>query len=494
MYTTKSTIKNPKTNKRIIRPASAAPGIILLVILLLLPACTVNPVTGKRELSLISEKAEIEIGRQVDQDIRRQYGIYENPALHDYVNNVALNLLPYVHRPNLTYHFAVLDTPVVNAFAAPGGYIYVTRGILALMNSEAELAVVLGHELGHVTARHSVRKMSGLLLLNLGLAVGSLLSEDIAKVAGFASLGIQVLFLKFSRDDEYQADALGLEYARKGGYRPREMMTFFSSLQKMSEKGGGHRLPTFLSTHPLTANRIKRVGEQVSPADDNLPVRQDNYMKQINGMVFGTDPRQGYAEAGAFYHPDLAFSFRIPDGWELQNTPQQVYLAAADGEAALVLRVSESSGNLKDHLKENLAGLNQPVLLNERQLNINGLNSLQHFYQVAEQNSNLDLQITAIRKEKMIYSFLAVTPQGAFQKHEKSLSAMISSFSPLRDRGHLQRRPLRLVTTRAPGGRSLESIFEQSGIPRTVWPHLADLNGIDPKSVPASNSWVKLAR
>jgi predicted Zn-dependent protease len=192
------------------------------------------------------------MGQATDQQIRQQFGIYESKGLNDYVNGVGQRMVPYSHRPNLQYHFAVLDTPVVNAFAAPGGFIYVTRGILALMNSEAELAVVLGHEMGHVNARHSVKRLSGLML-------GSVLNKNVAKFAGLASVGMQLLFLKFSRSDEYQADSLGIQYARQAAYSPGEMLRFFTALENMSSESSSHKIPTFLSTHPMTSDRIAKV-------------------------------------------------------------------------------------------------------------------------------------------------------------------------------------------------------------------------------------------
>ncbi|HOS11808.1 MAG TPA: M48 family metallopeptidase, partial [Candidatus Aminicenantes bacterium] len=231
-------------------------------------SCALNPVTGKQELMLVSEAKEIEMGKATDESIRQEYGLYQDAALSAYLNTVARRMVPYTHRRTLEYHFAVLDTPVENAFAAPGGYIYVTRGLLAMMNSEAELATVVGHELGHVNARHSVREYSKQLLLTGGLVVGSLLSRDVAKVAPFLMVGLQVLFLKFSRDDEYQADSLGVLYSRGAGYSPAQMIPFFRSIQKLEEKaGGGMKLPNFLSTHPLTEKRIEEAEKMLEPQD-----------------------------------------------------------------------------------------------------------------------------------------------------------------------------------------------------------------------------------
>src|SRR5512137_1763548 len=183
-------------------------------------ACAVNPVTGKKEFMLYSESQEIELGKQTDAEVAATYGLYDDPALAAYVSKIGLSLAAKTQRPNLPWRFTVLDSPVVNAFAVPGGAVYVTRGILALMSSEAELAAVLGHEIGHVNARHSMSQMSKQQMAQLGLAVGSVVSKEFAKYAGLAGTGLQVLFLKYSRDNENQADGLGVDYARAAGYDP----------------------------------------------------------------------------------------------------------------------------------------------------------------------------------------------------------------------------------------------------------------------------------
>ncbi len=320
--------------------------LICTFLLLLAASCAVNPVTGRRELSLISEKQEIALGEQTDKEIRSQYGIYDDPSLNQYVKRLGMVLAPHTHRPHLTYYFSVLDTPVVNAFAVPGGYVYVTRGILAMMNSEAELAAVLGHELGHINARHSVRRMSKLLLVQLGLGVGGALSETFAKISGVASVGIQLLFLKYSRDDEREADALGVEYSRKGKFNPGEMVAFFDSLQKLGDLSKGASLPGFLSTHPLTTERIQNVKAMLQEEDSQLRIQKNPYLKSINNMVFGEDPRQGYVEKNKFYHPQLRFFFTFPEDWTVKNTPSQVVLVSKDGNGALVLQAEKSSEKL----------------------------------------------------------------------------------------------------------------------------------------------------
>ncbi len=343
--------------------------IAILLAIMAAVACAVNPVSGKKELMFFSEKAEIAMGQDTDRQIKQQFGIYQDKDLNAYVNSVGQKMVPYSHRPKLQYHFAVLDTPVVNAFAAPGGYIYVTRGIMALMGSEAELAAVLGHEMGHVTARHSMKRLSGQMLATIGLVLGSVLSKDIAKVAGLASIGMQLLFLKFSRSDEYQADSLGIRYARQAAYSPAEMLRFFSALENMSVETGGHKIPSFLSTHPMTSDRIAKVKAMVSSRDVRLAVKKEPYLREVDGMVYGDNPRQGFAENGVFYHPEMTFKFTIPSGWVVNNTPMQVIVGEKDGKAALILQAETSTRDLDEYLQAKAKEFGQAELIKSDPVN-----------------------------------------------------------------------------------------------------------------------------
>src|SRR6059058_5783318 len=185
--------------------------------------CAVNPATGSRQLMLISESQEIAMGRDYDKQVAASIGLYPDSGLQRYMQQFGARLAGSSERPNLPWSFRVVDDPVVNAFALPGGYIYVTRGILAHLNSEAELAGVVGHEIGHVTARHSASQMSKQQLAQLGLAVGAIASPELGRYAGLASQALGVLFLKYSRDNESQADDLGLRYLRRAAYDPREI-------------------------------------------------------------------------------------------------------------------------------------------------------------------------------------------------------------------------------------------------------------------------------
>ncbi len=457
--------------------------------------CAVNPVTGKRELSFFSEKQEIALGKQTDGEIRAQYGAYDDQVLIAYVQRVGQSMTAHTHRPHLTYHFAVLDTPVVNAFAVPGGYIYVTRGILALMNSEAELAVVLGHELGHVNARHSVVKLSQLMLAQIGLGVAGAISETFAKLSGVASVGVQLLFLKFSRDDEREADDLGVQYSRSGGYNPGEMVEFFASLERLGDLSGGHSLPGFLSTHPLTSERIQNVKGMLLATDKQLKNDQNEYLAAVNNMVYGQDPRQGYVEKNAFYHPQMRFSFTFPQEWEVQNTPSKVTLVSKNGKAAVVLQAEKSSEDLKNYGRTKGSALEGGQFLTENSYQINGLASYHQVYDVAQQeNEDLRMRLSFIKKNGFIYTFVSLSTKDDFDEYDGSFQSIVGSFHQLRDAKYLNRKPMRIRLSKASGRENLRSIFQKVGMAEDLWPKFAIMNGMELEDVPRNGQVVKIAK
>jgi predicted Zn-dependent protease len=478
--------------KRILK--AALPLLVLAAVLALI-ACAVNPVSGKKELMLFSEKQEIAMGQETDQAIRQQFGIYQDKALNEYVNRIGQSMVPNSHRPNLKHSFAVLDTAVVNAFAAPGGYIYVTRGILALMNSEAELAAVLGHEMGHVAARHSMAQMSAQVLAQIGLIVGSVISKDIRKFAGLASIGMQLLFLKFSRSDEYQADALGIRYARQAKYSPGEMLRFFTALENMSGEASSHKIPTFLSTHPMTKDRIAKVKEQIASEDVRLAVRHDEYLRRIDGMVFGDNPRQGFVERGAFYHPEMAFTFTLPAGWAMENTPQQVAAAAKDGRAALYLRAETSSQDLETYLLAKAKDLGQAELLSKGAEAVNRFSARHAYFRVAqEEGEPLALRLTCIRKDGLVYTFIAVSTMAAADVCQPLMAKSIASFATLSDPRHLNRGPERLALSSPDGRQTLQGLLTRSGVDQRHWKQLAVFNSLNLESVPQPGRLIKLLK
>ena len=309
--------------------------------LLLAVGCAVNPVTGDRELALISEAQEIEIGRSGAAEVTAAIGVHPDVGLQAYVNRIGQSLAARSERPQLAWEFTVVDDASVNAFALPGGFIFVTRGLLTHMSSEAELASVLGHENAHVTARHAVQQLSRQQVAALGLGIGAAISPTIAEYAQLASAGVGLLFLKYGRDDELQADRLGFKYALAQGYDTREMRVLFQMLQRGSEQSGAGRLPEWQSSHPDPGNRLREVDRLVSASGQNfsaLRVGEDDYLQQVDGLVFGEDPRAGFFRGSLFLHPDLAFVLRFPDGWRTQNAPDAVTAISQAGDAVIEFR------------------------------------------------------------------------------------------------------------------------------------------------------------
>src|SRR5512142_2668782 len=218
-------------------------------------ACATNPATGKKEIMLVSEGQEAALGAQAAAEVPTTYGIYQDPALQSYVRSVGQQLARVSERPQLAWSFDVVDDSSVNAFALPGGHVYVTRGLLAQLESEAELAMVMGHEVGHVAARHSANQISKQQLASVGFLAGMIAVPRLQRLGNLGQTALGVMFLKFSRDDEREADQLGLRYSGRLGYEPEQAAEAMQMLDLVSQQSGQGRMPAWLSTHPDPGGR-----------------------------------------------------------------------------------------------------------------------------------------------------------------------------------------------------------------------------------------------
>ncbi len=457
-------------------------------------ACAVNPVTGKKEFMLYSEGQEIELGKQTDESVAAQYGLYDDAALQGYISKMGLAIAAKSQRPGLPWRFSVLDSPVVNAFAVPGGSVYVTRGILAMMSSEAELAAVLGHEIGHVNARHSMSQMSKQQVAQIGLVAGSVISKKFAQYAGLASAGLQVLFLKYSRDNENQADALGVGYSRATGYDPADMAVTFRALQRMGDMSGGSSLPGFLSTHPLTADRIANVQAMLQPQDASLARRPEAYLRTVEDVVYGEDPRQGYVENSVFYHPGLRFQFAVPSGWTVENTPGSVTLVAADQSAGVVMRGGKSTDSPQEYARKAAETITQSggKLVEEKSATFNGLAGYEQGYTIAQEGqSTIRMRLSCVKKGDTIFAFQAMSPADGFAKYDPSFKSVVGSFRDLTDASKINRAPKRLALVKANGTDTLQAILKRSGVTEKAWPTFAVMNGLELTAVPAAGTLIK---
>jgi predicted Zn-dependent protease len=323
--------------------------VLALIVATMTAACATNPVTGKRQISLMSEAQEISMGRELDAQVRQEMGVYQDDDLQRYVQELGMSLAKRSQRPNLPWSFAVLDSPAVNAFALPGGYIYITRGILPYLDNEAQLVGVLGHEIGHVTARHSAQQYTRAMGAQLGVLVGSIFVPGVRPFSDLAEGGLGVLFLKFGRDAELQADALGAQYAATGGWDPAQVPAFLTTLARISEVTDRNGVPNWLATHPQPENRAELVIETVKKVQTERSdggtwtIERDNYLSRIDGIVFGDSPEDGIVRGNLFLHPPLRFALEFPDGWEITNSDEQVVAQEPGNKVFIVLRTIEPS-------------------------------------------------------------------------------------------------------------------------------------------------------
>jgi predicted Zn-dependent protease len=317
---------------------------LAMVLVATLSGCVVNPATGQRQISLMGEATEIRMGADADRDISEAMGVVADPELQAYIQALGGAMAAESERPHLPWTFRVLDDPIVNAFALPGGYIYLTRGILAHFNSEAELAGVLGHEIGHVTARHGVQQVSRAQLAQIGLGVGAILAPEWAGVLDVAGAGLGLLFLSYGRDAEREADDLGLRYMTRLGYDPSAMAETFETLARTSRTEEGARIPSFLSTHPDPLSRRDRILAAIAAGSvEGDRVARDPYLDRIEGLVYGPDPRRGFMRGNTLHHPEWAMRMSFPEGWAVQIQREGVQAAAADQSALLLLSLSSEA-------------------------------------------------------------------------------------------------------------------------------------------------------
>jgi predicted Zn-dependent protease len=421
-----------------------------------LAACATNPVTGERELALISEAQEIEIGREAAAQIPQTIGLVDDEALQEYVSRVGLELARQSERPNLPWSFAAVDDPTPNAFALPGGFIFITRGMLSLMNSEAELASVLGHEIGHVTARHSVSMISRQQLAQLGLGIGGILVPEIQAFGGALGAGLELLFLKYGRDAERQADELGFRYALNQNYDVREMADVFRSLDRA---GGEERsaLPAWLTTHPSPGDRVEQVQQWIAelPAGGRgTRVEAPQYLNQIDGLIYGVNPRNGFFREGTFYHPELRFQFSLPSGWAGQNLAQAVQAISQSRDAAvqLTLAPGDPEAAARQFFSQQGVQGGQPS-----RTSINGLTAIVTLFQAATQQGALRGIVAHIAHGGRTYQLLGFSPANRFNTYSGTFEQIIGSFRPVTDRDVLNVQPQRIDIVRLSDATTLQA-------------------------------------
>ncbi|RYY40542.1 MAG: peptidase M48 [Chitinophagaceae bacterium] len=448
-------------------------------------SCARNPVTGKKQVVFTSEAQEIQQGAEADPQIVAQFGLYPDSALQRYIRERGNAVAAVSHRPGLQWSYKILDSDVINAFATPGGYVYFTRGIMAHFNDEAQMEGVLGHETGHVTARHSVIQQRNQMLGQVGLIAGVIINPNLGQFADQVSQGLGLLLLKFGRDDERQADELGVEYSTKLGYNAHRMAEFFNTLKRQSQAAGGQTLPPFLSTHPdpgdrfVTVNQLATEWQQKTGNTANLKVNRDTYLRRLEGLVYGADPRQGFVENGAFYHPELRFQFPVPQGWQSQNSPTQFQMAPQDGKALMILTLAEGN-NLQTAATAQL----QKYGLTARSQRSGTVNGIPAYIVVADQQPQqqgaapLRTLNYFLQYNNAIYHMIGVTSATDYPAYENQFASVMEGFRSLTEADKLNRKPERVhIRTVATGG-TLRQVLTSYNVPERRLDELSILNGM----------------
>lgn len=435
-----------------------------------------NPVTGNRRALGFTWEQELQIGRESDEQIIAEFGMYDDPVVAEYVYTLSKNILQHSHMRregtsqqflDTPFTFRVLDSDVVNAFALPGGFIYVTRGLMTHLNNEAQLAVVIGHEIAHVAARHASQRVftqqAGSLLLIGGAVLGQELfgmsADNILNIGGTAA---QLLFLSYSREAERESDRLGVEYAAMEGYDASEAAEFFRSLRRLSERSG-QVLPNHLSSHPDPGDREASM-HSLSDIwrERGFPqtiIREQEYMSIIDGMTVGENPRNGFMQNSVYYHPELKFLYPVPSGWRLINQPTQVVAFEENQRAVSIFRFAQGASNAREAVEQftNQDGIS---VISSSRRDVNGIRGHRAIgTATGSDGTNLKFMVQGIEYDGNIFRFLNYSSENDYGSFESSFNQITNGFNRLEDPEILNIQPVRIQVVAAPRTGRFESFL-----------------------------------
>ena len=468
---------------------------------ILLNACSVNPATGERDLVLMSEDQELAIGRSSHAAILKEYGAYADPKLAAYVQKVGERVAANSHRSNLIYRFTVLDSADVNAFALPGGYIYVTRGILAFLNSEAELAAVLGHEIGHVTARHAVRQQTTATLAGIA---GAILSSQsgVQGVGNIANLLGTALVRGYGREHELEADRLGANYIAKTGYASDAMLGVIRVLKNQAvfetelatlEDRKPRSYHGLFSTHPDNDQRLQSIlnnSRNIKPAGERLADNHRAYLQTINGMTYAQGTREGIVRGQRFYHQDMGFTVLFPADWRVKNRPGKLTATSANNDGHFELTVHDRNRRIspKQFMSERLGLKN---LRDGEAFNHNGLQGYTAIASTSSAYGNRQARVIVLYygKRAFVLSGVAKNTRAPYQYDSLFLKSG-HSFRPLKGT-EKQRGKARRIVIKAFHNQTYHQLARQSGLNHLAESQIRLLNGHYPTGKPTRGNLIK---
>jgi predicted Zn-dependent protease len=488
-----------------VRRSTLATAVLLAAgALAALTGCATNPATGGTDVVTMSEAQEIELGRKMHPQVLQQYGRFDDEALQQYVNDVGQRVAAKSHRPTLQYTFTVVDSDEVNAFALPGGFVYLTRGIMSYLNSEAELAAVLGHEIGHVTARHSVRQQAGATAAGVGAAVVGILtgSSDLMNVAGMAG---SALISGYGRDMELEADRLGAEYLNRIGYEPESMIDVVRLLKNQEmlelqmarqENRKARVYHGLFASHPDNDTRLQEVvkaADKVQNSEDRPPNR-DLYLSRINGLPMGDSRAQGVVRGSRFYHADLGVTLAFPTGWVVDNQRSQVlaHSAAKDGFIKVSAQAPPAGMKPKEFLGRMLKGASTT---SDQPLKLNGLEG----HQAVIRSTSLPwgtqgpMTVAVVYFNNLAYIFEGASRQAAgMSTFEPVFLSTVKTFRRLRDNEFTAAEPDRLRVIQAGASTRIAQLAQKSPIKKYPAERLRLLNDLYPDKEPTPGQKLKI--
>jgi predicted Zn-dependent protease len=459
--------RKPLKNRLITLTAPLLLGAALLAAGFVQSGCQTVEATGERHLALIGEEREIELGRQSDEQIVNTLGLVENEDLQQYVAQLGAEIAATTERPDLPWTFRVVDDSTVNAFALPGGFVYMTRGILAHFENEAQLAGVLGHEIGHITAKHSVIRLSRAQLAQLGFGIATIIEPGLADYAPLAGIGMQLLFLSFSREDELEADELGVRYMANVEENPRELIDVMEMLERTSEAAGGGAVPQWLSTHPSPSNRIGNITSRIRELETEqfATAGREEYLRRIDNMVYGQDPREGYTRNGVFYHPELRFRLDFPGEWQVINQKAAVIGVSPQQNAAIQMTISQES------LQESIRNFYDQEAVTggrARRTTVNGLSAESGPFTARTEQGTLEGMTMFINYQGTVYQIIGYSAQNAWPNFAGQVERTMYSFDELTDPQYIRVQPMRLEIATLNRTGTLEEIHRRYDVSITV--------------------------
>lgn len=486
--------------------------ILPVFITFLVAGCSIqkNPVTGTTRAFGYSWNQELQIGREADPEIVNQFGLYDDEELADYVTEIGEIVLAESHmrRPDTDqmfreteFTFRMLDSPVINAFALPGGYIYFTRGMMAHLSNEAQFAVVMGHEIGHVAARHASQRALRQTIGQVAVIGGAVLGQEVLGLPGetllnLSSAAAQMLFLSYSRENERESDRLGVEYAAMTGYDAAEGAALFTSLKRISERHG-QGIPNFVSTHPDPGEREQYIPRHASDwaerGYEQTERNEDRYMQIIDGMTFGENPRHGFEEEGTFFHPDLEFRFDKPSGWQIINQPSQVVLLSPEEDAVSIFRIDSESGTAMESVRNLTAAESIQLVEEGREMSSGEWEAyMAKAHAQLEDGTPLALHIYAVEYDGRVYQYLSYTIRDRYDQYEPAFRTITESFDQLTDPTILAIEPVRLHTFRAERSGPFET-FLPDELPMDIDPlDIAIINQVELDDSIEEGRWLKI--